>query len=233
MALACDADHKRPCRLCRRRRPRRSLATPTIRGRAGFAGAAVLGARIDSRAMAEGWFDELAELVRIPSVSADPTHAGDVERAAEWLAAFVRGGGGDAEVVRTDTHPLIVGELPASNRAAAPTVLVYGHVDVQPPDPLELWESEPFAPEVRGEWLYGRGVADDKGQLYMLLKAATELARAGRLPEPLRAGIAPPTEEEIAGWAQLVPGAQRLVEAGARPVNARAGEEFYRRTTAE
>jgi acetylornithine deacetylase/succinyl-diaminopimelate desuccinylase-like protein len=280
----------------------------------------------------EAWFDELAELVRIPSVSADPAHAGDVELAAEWLAEFVRGSGGEAEVVKTDTHPLIVGELPASNGAVAPTVLVYGHVDVQPPDPLELWESEPFAPEVRGEWLYGRGVADDKGQLYMLIKAATELARAGELPvnvrvacdgeeetgghqivdflaadergadaavifdsgmttrgvpefhvgtrglvylhlkvrtgerdlhsgvyggaavnamhaltqilvavqprdgvlpEPLRTGIAPPTEEELAAWAQLVPGPQRLSEAGARPVDPRAGEEFYVRTTAE
>ncbi len=278
------------------------------------------------------WFDELAELLRIPSVSADPAHAGDVERAAEWLAEFVRSGGGAAEVVKTDTHPLIVGELPASNGAAAPTVLVYGHVDVQPPDPLELWESEPFAPEVRGEWLYGRGVADDKGQLYMLVKAATELARAdelpvnvriacdseeesgghqivdflaadergadaavifdagmttrgvpelflatrglvyfhltvrtggrdlhsgvyggaalnamhalmqilsavlprdGRLPEPLRAGIAPPTDEEVAAWAQLVPGAELLAGAGARPADPHAAEEFHLRTTAE
>ncbi len=251
------------------------------------------------------WFDELAELLRIPSVSADPAHAGDVERAAEWLAEFVRSGGGAAEVVKTDTHPLIVGELPASNGAAAPTVLVYGHVDVQPPEPLELWESEPFAPEVRGEWLYGRGVADDKGQLYMLVKAATELARAdelpvnvriacdseeesgghqivdflaadergadaavifdagmttrgvpelylatrglvyltqilsavlprdGRLPEPLRAGIAPPTDEEVAACAQLVPGPELLAGAGARPADPHAAEEFHLRTTAE
>src|SRR6266540_776740 len=237
------------------------------------------------------WFDELAELLRIPSVSADPARAGDVERAAEWLAEFVRSGGGAAEVVKTDTHPLIVGELPASNGAAAPTVLVYGHVDVQPPDPLELWESEPFAPEVRGEWLYGRGVADNKGQLYMLVKDAAVifdagmttrgvpelflatrglvyfhltvrtggrdlhsgvyggaalnamhalmqilsavLPRDGRLPEPLRAGIAPPTDEEVAAWAQLVPGAELLAGAGARPADPHAAEEFHLRTTAE
>ena len=288
--------------------------------------------------MKDAWFDELAELVRIPSVSADPAHAGDVEQAAEWLAEFVRRGGGDAEVVNTDTHPLILGDLSASDGSwgqslgPVPTVLVYGHVDVQPPDPLELWESDPFEPEVRGEWLYGRGVADDKGQLYMLVKAATELAAAGdlpvnvrfacdgeeetgghqivdflaadergadaaiifdsgmtrrgvpefnlgtrglvylhlkvrtgerdlhsgvyggsalnamhalsrilsavqphegRLPEPLRAGIAPPTAEEVAGWAQLVAGGKRLADAGARPVDARAAEEFYLRTTAE
>ena len=129
--------------------------------------------------MAEVWFDELSELVRIPSVSADPARAGDVHDAAEWLAAFLRGAGGEAEVVETDTHPLILGELAASNGAAAPTVLVYGHVDVQPPDPLELWETDPFTLEQRGEWLYGRGVADDKGQLYMLAKAA-DRARGGR-----------------------------------------------------
>jgi len=279
----------------------------------------------------EAWFDELSELLRIPSVSADPAHAGDVGDAAEWLAAFLRGGGGSAEVVETDTHPLIIGELAASN-GAAPTVLVYGHVDVQPPDPLELWETDPFTLEQRGEWLYGRGVADDKGQLYMLVKAATELAAAGELPvnvrftcdseeetgghqivdflaadgrgadaaiifdagmtkrgvpefavatrglvyfhvtvrtgerdlhsgvyggaalnamhaltqalaavqprdgrllEPLRAGIAPPTEEEVAAWRELVPGADWLADAGARPADPRAPEEFYLRTTAE
>src|SRR5829696_3048355 len=136
--------------------------------------------------MAEAWFDELSELVRIPSVSADPTRAGDVRDAA-----------GDADVVETDTHPLIVGELAASNGAAAPTVLVYGHVDAQPPDPLELWQTDPFTLEQRGEWLYGRGVADDKGQLYMLAKAATELAAAGELPVNVR--FACDSEEETGG----------------------------------
>jgi len=136
--------------------------------------------------VAEAWFDELAELVRIPSVSADAARAGDVHDAAEWLAAFVRGAGGEADVVETETHPLIIGELAASNGATAPTVLVYGHVDVQPPDPLELWETDPFTLEQRGEWLYGRGVADDKGQLYMLVKAATELAAAGLLVDRRR-----------------------------------------------
>ena len=117
--------------------------------------------------------------------------------AAEWLAAFVRGAGGEAEVVETDTHPLILGELVASTGAEAPMVLVYGHVDVQPPDPLELWESDPFTLEQRGEWLYGRGVADDKGQLYMLVKAATELAAAGELPVNVR--FTCDSEEETGG----------------------------------
>ena len=283
--------------------------------------------------MPEAWFAELAELLRIPSVSADPARAGDVGDAAEWLAEFVRRAGGSAEVVKTETHPLILGDLPAStNGSGTPTVLVYGHVDVQPPDPLDLWETDPFTLEQRGEWLYGRGVADDKGQLYMLAKAAAELAAAGelpvnvrfacdseeetgghqivdflaadergadaavifdagmtkrgvpefavstrglvyfhvvvrtgardlhsglyggaalnaahaltqiigavlpqngRLPEPLRAGIVPPSDEERAAWSELVPGSEWLAEAGARPVDPRAAEEFYLRTTAE
>jgi acetylornithine deacetylase/succinyl-diaminopimelate desuccinylase-like protein len=142
------------------------------------------------------WFDELSELVRIPSVSADPERADDVHAAAEWLAAYVRGAGGHAEVVPTETQPLVLGDLRASN-ASAPTVLVYGHVDVQPPDPLELWESDPFSLEEREGWLYGRGVADDKGQLYMLAKAAAELAGAGDLPVNVR--FACDAEEETGG----------------------------------
>src|SRR5205085_6655007 len=153
-------------------------------------------AALDSPAVAEAWFDELAELVRIPSVSADPARAGDVQTAAEWLAEFVRRSGGTAEVVPTDTQPLIIGDLPASN-GDAPTVLVYGHVDVQPPDPLELWESDPFTLEERDEWLYARGVADDKGQLYILLKAAAELAAAGELPVNVR--VTCDAEEETGG----------------------------------
>jgi acetylornithine deacetylase/succinyl-diaminopimelate desuccinylase-like protein len=279
----------------------------------------------------EAWFDELAELVAIPSVSADPAHSEDVGRAAEWLAAFVRGAGGDAEVVPTETQPLILGDLPASD-GGGPTVLVYGHVDVQPPDPLELWESDPFALEERDGWLYGRGVADDKGQLYVLVKAATELAAAGELPvnvrvacdaeeetgghqivdflaadergadaaiifdsgmttrgapefnvatrglvyyhlvlrtgerdlhsgvyggaalnalhalhellgkvvarggvlpEPLREGIASPTDEEVAAWADLVRGDELLREAGAHEAYSGAAGDFYLRTTAE
>jgi len=281
--------------------------------------------------VSDAWFRDLDELLRIPSVSADPEHAGDVARAAEWLAGFIRGAGGTAEVVPTSTQPLILGDLPASN-GPAPTVLVYGHVDVQPPDPLELWESDPYSLDRRGDWLYGRGIVDDKGQLYMLARAAADLAaegelpvnvrfacdaeeetgghqivdflaadergadaalifdsgmttpgvpefavavrgivyfhltlrtgghdlhsgvfgsvalnathalvetlaavqaRGGRLPEPLRAGIVPPTDDEVAAWAELVPGAQMLADADARPVDPRAGEEFYLRTTAE
>jgi acetylornithine deacetylase/succinyl-diaminopimelate desuccinylase-like protein len=133
------------------------------------------------------WFDELAEFLRIPSVSADPARAADVERAADWVCELVRGAGGECEVVDWHGQPLVVGSVPASsNRERAPTVLCYGHFDVQPPDPLELWSSPPFQPEIRGEHLYGRGVADDKGQLYLLLSAARELAQANELPVNVR-----------------------------------------------
>ena len=283
--------------------------------------------------MREAWLEELSEFLRIPSVSADAAHAGDVARAAEWVRDFVRGAGGIADVVETTTHPLVVGEIRASDGAErAPTVLVYGHFDVQPPAPLELWDSPPFEPTVAGEWLVARGVVDDKGQLYVLLKAAAELAaegrlpvnvrvacdgeeeigghsivdfvaadergadvalvfdggmerrgvpmfctstrgllaydvtvrtgardlhsgmygnaalnathallqvlaaivpRDGRLPEPLRQGIAPVTPDERDSWAELKPGDEMLSEQGARPYDERAADEFWVRTTAE
>jgi len=144
------------------------------------------------------WFDELAEFLRIPSISADSDHAADVKLAGEWVCDFIRDAGGDAELIDWDGQPLAVGELRASTDAAeAPTVLCYGHFDVQPPDPLELWTSPPFEPEIRGEHLFGRGVADDKGQLYMLLAAARELAKAGELPVNVR--FACDGEEETGG----------------------------------
>jgi acetylornithine deacetylase/succinyl-diaminopimelate desuccinylase-like protein len=284
-------------------------------------------------AAAVAWFDELASFVRIPSVSADPAHRDDVRAAAAWVRDFVRDAGGEAEVLDWKGRPLVVGELRASTGvASAPTVLCYGHFDVQPPAPVDDWESDPFEAEIRGEWLYGRGVADDKGQLYMLLAAARGLAqegalpvnvrvvcdgeeeiggqtvvefigeddrgadvcvifdsgmnergkpefntatrgllafdirvrtgsrdlhsgiygnaglnaihalmqclsallpREGRLPEPLRQGIAEPMEEEIASWAELPPGPQVLSDAGIAPNDPDAAEEFYRRTWAE
>src|SRR5579872_4557459 len=100
--------------------------------------------------MSDAWFDELAEFLRLPSISADPAHAADVRRAAEWVRNFIRDAGGDAEIVDWDGQPLAIGEIRASSGAdTAPTVICYGHFDVQPPDPLELWESQPFEPEIR------------------------------------------------------------------------------------
>jgi len=137
--------------------------------------------------VADPWFDELAEFLRIPSISADATHKADVVTAAEWVRDFIRDAGGECEVVDWNGQPLAIGEIRASaNADSAPTVLCYGHFDVQPPDPLELWDSPPFEPELRDGYLYGRGSVDDKGQLYMLLSAARELARAGELPVNVR-----------------------------------------------
>src|SRR6185437_16448232 len=111
---------------------------------------------------------------------------------------FVRRVGGEAELRDWDGHPLALGELNASNGSEdAPTVICYGHFDVQPPAPLELWESDPFEATVRGEHVYARGIADDKGQLYMLLKAAEQLAQENSLPVNLR--ICCDGEEETGG----------------------------------
>jgi acetylornithine deacetylase/succinyl-diaminopimelate desuccinylase-like protein len=144
------------------------------------------------------WLDELSEWLRIPSVSADPAHADDVRRAGQWVCEFVRAAGGECELVPTDTFPLAVGEIPASSGAAGtPTVLLYGHFDVQPPAPLDLWKSEPFEPEIRDGYLYGRGAVDDKGNAYLLLKAARLLAEEGVLPVNVR--VAFDGEEEVGG----------------------------------
>jgi acetylornithine deacetylase/succinyl-diaminopimelate desuccinylase-like protein len=279
------------------------------------------------------WLEELSGFLRIPSVSADASHQEDVRRAAEWVCGFVRDAGGECELVERGGRPLAIGEVRASREAeSGPTVLVYGHFDVQPPAPLDEWESDPFEPTIRDGWLYARGVADDKGQLYLLLKAAADLAaentlpvnvrvacdgeeeigghtivdwiaddergadacvifdanmprrgqpafyiatrgmsyfhlkvrtggrdlhsgvfggaalnaahallqmlsgvlaRDGRLPEPLRKGIVPPTEEELADWASQQPGAEVLAGQAARPADPKAAEEFYLRTWGE
>jgi acetylornithine deacetylase/succinyl-diaminopimelate desuccinylase-like protein len=133
------------------------------------------------------WFPELAEFLRIPSISADDAYRAEVIEAGEWVRDFIRAAGGECELVDWHGQPLAIGEIRASaNADSAPTVLCYGHFDVQPPDPLELWESPPFEPEIRDGYLYGRGTADDKGQLYLLLAAARELAQAGELPVNVR-----------------------------------------------
>jgi acetylornithine deacetylase/succinyl-diaminopimelate desuccinylase-like protein len=161
---------------------------------------AVLRDSIDSRGVAvldPAWLAELSEFLRIPSISADPERKDDVRRAGEWVRDFVRAAGGDAELVETETFPLVVGELRATRGGDAPTVLVYGHFDVQPPGPEEQWESPPFEPTLRDGWLYARGTADDKAQLYTLLKAAALLADAGELPVNVR--VLCDGEEETGG----------------------------------
>lgn len=142
---------------------------------------------------------ELAELIAIPSVSADAERAADIEAAAAWVAGKIRAGGGSADVVPwTGGRPLVVGEIRASERSeSAPTILCYAHFDVQPPDPLELWESSPFELTHRDGRLFARGVADDKGNLFALVEAAAQLAVEGALPVNVR--MAFDGEEEIGG----------------------------------
>jgi len=143
--------------------------------------------------------DQLAELIAIPSVSADPDHAGDVVAAAVWVADKIRAAGGTANVLPWNGgRPLVIGEVAASARPeSSPTVLCYAHFDVQPPDPLDLWESPPFELTERDGWLFARGVADDKAQLLMLVEAARVLAAAGELPVNVRFAL--DSEEEVGG----------------------------------
>ena len=131
--------------------------------------------------------DQLAELIAIPSVSADAAHGGDIAEAAGWVASRIRSGGGSAELVPWGARPLVIGEFAASERPeSASTILCYAHFDVQPPDPLDLWESPPFELTPRDGRLYARGVADDKGNLFVLVEAARQLAEEGALPVIVR-----------------------------------------------
>ena len=142
--------------------------------------------------------DQLAELIAIPSVSADPAHSADIDAAASWVAERIREAGGTAELVHWGTRPLVIGEVAASERPeSAPTILCYAHFDVQPADPLELWESPPFELTQRDGRLWARGVADDKGNLFLLVEAVRQLADAGELPVNVRFGF--DGEEEIGG----------------------------------
>lgn len=145
--------------------------------------------------------DELCQLLSIPSVSADSRHRDDVRRAAGWVAAQTRSLGLATEVVETAGHPIVYARSPAVPQA--PTVLVYGHYDVQPPDPLDEWISPPFEPTRRDGNLYARGATDDKGQMLTHVKSAEALIRTmGRLPVCLKFLIE--GEEEV-GSANLEP----------------------------
>ena len=140
--------------------------------------------------------NQLIELLRIPSVSTAPEHRPDINRAADWLAARMRAIGFErAEVIPTGGPPIAYGEwLKAAPNA--PTLLIYGHYDVQPTDPDDEWLSPPFEPAVRDGNLYGRGTSDDKGQLYIHLAAAEAFLRTqGALPVNLK--LFAEGEEEI------------------------------------
>ena len=116
------------------------------------------------------FLQELFSLIRIPSVSSLESHKDDMLRCAKRLTELLLEAGADsAEVLPTEGHPVVFAQKTVD--PSLPTVLIYGHYDVQPVDPLELWKSDPFEPEIRDGAIYGRGADDDKGQLFMHLKA--------------------------------------------------------------
>ncbi len=140
--------------------------------------------------------EELKAFLRIPSISTLPDHANDVRRAAEFLAAELRRIGMDnVRLIETAGHPLVYAD--SLHAAGKPTILCYGHYDVQPPDPLDEWLSPPFEPEERNGNLYARGAVDDKGQLWMQVKALEALLQAGPLPVNVR--VLAEGEEEVGG----------------------------------
>jgi len=134
----------------------------------------------------ERFVDELIEFLAIPSISTSPENNVDVQRGAEWVAAQLRSLGMDnVQILPTGGHPVVYGEQLKAGKDA-PTVLVYGHYDVQPVDPLELWTSDPFKAEVRGDNLYARGSSDMKGQVIASLKAVEAIVKTGQLPVNLK-----------------------------------------------
>ncbi len=140
---------------------------------------------------------ELLELLRIPSISTLPEHRQDVRRAAEFVAGHLKRAGLEAvEVIATAGHPLVYAEW--LHAPGKPTVLLYGHYDVQPVDPLDLWQTPPFEPTLKGDNLYARGASDDKGQMFALVKALESLLQAdGKLPVNVKVLIE--GEEEAGG----------------------------------
>ena len=112
------------------------------------------------------FLDELFELLRIPSVSADPAYKNDVVKTAEAVAASLKKAGADqVEICETAGYPIVYAEKIID--PSKPTILVYGHYDVQPPDPLDLWHSKPFDPVIKNDKIYARGACDDKGQMLL------------------------------------------------------------------
>ncbi len=146
---------------------------------------------------ASRFLDELKNFLRIPSVSTLPEHSADVRHAAAFAAEKMKAAGLESiEIIETSRHPLVYGDW--LHAPGKPTVLCYGHYDVQPPDPLELWETPPFEPTERNGNLYGRGTADDKGQMYMHIKAIEALfAVHGKLPVNVKFILE--GEEEVGG----------------------------------
>ena len=153
------------------------------------------GAYVDSNR--ERFLQELKAFIRIPSISTLPENEADVKLAAQFCADAMKTAGlENIEIIPTARHPLVYADW--LHAPGKPTVLCYGHFDVQPPDPLELWESPPFEPTIRNGNLYARGAVDDKGQMYMHIKAIETLfARQGKLPVNVKFILE--GEEEVGG----------------------------------
>lgn len=154
----------------------------------------------------ERFLNDLLDWLRIPSVSADRTnHRGDVRRAADWLADDLRKAGlENVELITLDDHHPIVYADWLHAGASAPTVLIYGHYDVQPPDPLNKWETPPFEPTIRDGKIYARGAADDKGQAFAQVKAVESLLATGGAPVNIKLLIEGEEEVSSAGLSKYV-----------------------------
>ncbi len=162
----------------------------------------------------ERHLSELMSFLRIPSVSTQPEHDDDTVAAAKWLADAMRQAGMEnVRLIATPKHPLVYADwLHAGDDA--PTVLIYGHYDVQPAEPFELWETPPFEPTVRGEYLYARGADDNKGQVYVHVKAVESLLQAnGRLPVNVKFIVEGEEESGGASLAAFIPQNKDLLAA--------------------
>ena len=151
-----------------------------------------------ARSNGDRFLDELKDLLRIPSVSTLPEHAGDVRRAAEAVAAELKRIGMEhVKLIETAGHPLVYADW--LHAPGKPTCLAYGHYDVQPPDPLDEWTSPPFEPVERNGNIYARGAVDDKGQMYIHVKALESLLQTGGGKLPLNVRVIVEGEEEVGG----------------------------------
>ena len=139
---------------------------------------------------------ELCEFLRFPSVSAQPQHKKDMCACAGWLASHCRKIGLQAQVCPTNGHPIVLAKTPRSKSSRRPHFMVYGHYDVQPPEPLDLWKSPPFKPRIQGRSLFARGASDNKGQLFAHLKAVEAYLKTGT-PLPCDLTFVIEGEEEV------------------------------------
>src|SRR5579862_8592336 len=142
--------------------------------------------------------NELCEYVRFPSVSAQPQHRADMKACGDWVVEHCQQIGLEAQLCPTSGHPIVLAKTPKHGKNGRPHFLVYGHYDVQPPEPLELWKSPPFEPRIEGRSLFARGSTDNKGQIFAHLKAAEAYLKTGT-PLPCDLTFVIEGEEEVGG----------------------------------